>query len=216
MKERPILFSSPMVRALLAGTKTQTRRIYKPKRPPPYEIVDETHTGKAWPFFADDAGGYHLLASPYGRRGDRLWVRETWRTEERDSDAVDGILFAADGAFVPIENKKEAADRWIEDHNNGKHPGWRPSIFMRRWASRLTLEITHVRFQRLQDISEEDARAEGVIQKFTAWLPREGETAFSTAREAYRCLWDDINGIDGPGCWEANPWIWAISFRRLP
>lgn len=190
MKERPILFSGAMVRALLAGTKTQTRRIVKHGTP-------------------DDWN-----ACPYGSIGGRLWVRETWA---RDSE--DGALFYR--ADVGTGNE---ADDWQHNIDVGASGyRWRPSIHMPRAASRITLEITAVRVERLQDISEEDAIAEGVEA-----IPSTGENCgpnrFSvncgwlflnspTAAGAYAMLWEQINGA---GSWDANPWVWVVEFNRCP
>jgi len=200
MKTRPILFSGPMVRALLAGNKTQTRRVVKHK--------------------SDADCPYHenniAVACPYGKVGDRLWVRETWRVDWAD-EAMAEIGFRAD------EDSKKCAPPfpWL-DRANEKHlePDskirWQPSIFMPRWACRVILEITAVRVERLQDISEEDAKAEGVDTSVTHPSPT-GVGKFRVknyvfAREAYADLWRLINGHDS---WAQNPWVWVIEFKRL-
>lgn len=200
MKERPILFSKPMILALLAGTKSQTRRAVK-------RVSRFSAAGKPFDCIMDldglpsrlDLAPDNWELCPYGVPSDRLWVRET---------------FCYSSGYVAPEGTVCYRANLPADESTGWK--WKPSIFMRRADSRITLEVVSTRIERLQEISEEDARAEGVIQKFTAWLPHEGGTAFSTAREAYRSLWDDINGIDGPGAWEASPWVWVVSFRRLP
>lgn len=154
VRERPILFSGPMVRAILEGRKTQTRRLLKAAAA---EIVGDLLGQPKWYLDRDPD---RVIRCPYGALGDRLWVREAWRAEERESDAVDGVRFRADDSFREIENTRAAADAWVYVYNNGKHGnGWRPGIHMPRWASRLTLELTDVRVQRLQDIDEADARA---------------------------------------------------------
>lgn len=189
MRERPILFSGPMVRALLAGTKTQTRRAIKPQ---PY--VDEMGNAcwNGWNYGQDTSGRplFKTLASPiplsrmkrvlcpYGQPGDRLWVREAWAA------LTTGFAYRAD----PIWNSPPAA-RWI------------PSIHMPRAASRITLEVTEVRVERLQDISEADAVAEGAFTDPAC-----------PAYDAYRSLWESING---PGSWDANPWVWVVEFQRV-
>lgn len=215
MKERPILFSAPMVRALLAGTKTQTRRVM-PHQPP--EILPGYLAKVYWPardrhMTSDpesaaylqferpgDYDGMHVMRDgfgfrcPYGQPGDRLWVREThapqadcWGSWERWMKGAGGpgpiIHYAADIADKPFIEK------------------WRPSIHMPRWASRITLEVTGVRVERLQDISEEDAKAEGVV-----W--EQGQTAINV----FETLWESIND---PGSWEANPWVWVVEFKRV-
>lgn len=188
MKERPILFSGPMVRALLAGTKTQTRRIIKPQPEPLRQCVD----GWRW------KGEHHdfmIDVCPFGKPGDRLWVKET---------------YSAHGEMGDWGRKRYRADLGDDAKEpHGLH--WRPSIFCTRNASRITLEITSVRVERLNDISEADAKAEGAeIQKETpgGWIicgPRIG-----SYKEGYRWLWESINGA---GSWDANPWVWVIEFR---
>lgn len=207
-KERPILFSGEMVRAILEGRKTQTRRIVKLQ---PAAIVQDSF-GR----FATDNGysftGY--IECPYGVVGDQLWVRETWRTEERASDMVDGVLFQ-DGTFRPIEDSGAAAILWIDAHANGKYgDDWRSAMFMPRWASRITLEITGVRVERLQDITEEDAKAEVASErpahgKIVGNLGRAGHWQF---RQGFRELWDEINGKRAS--WGSNPWVWVVEFKK--
>lgn len=247
-RERPILFSGPMVRAILDGSKTQTRRIVKPqpsfRYPGTVRLVYGQHPMSPSGFVGTPAEGLvggedrmgwlaedwcgnvvgaaeaDAFRCPYGEPGrDRLWVRETWRTEELPS-GLDGIRFRADDAFVPIEDSPEAADRWGYAHENGKHgTKWRPSIFMRRWASRLTLEVAGVRVERLHDISEEDARAEGVgsidIIGESVSHPRAAWAVAGhvTAREHFAALWDEINGARAS--WASNPWVWVVGFKRI-
>ena len=208
MRERPILFSAPMVKALLAGTKTQTRRIVKqqdcihgPTASGGLFWIPEGMQGDPEPNCPT------VLASsrcPYGQPGDRLWVKETWKADQiwdghRPLDIPEGeaVLYTAD----------EHATRIVPF-------GWgrgRPSIFMRRWMSRITLELTSVRVERLNAISEEDAQAEGVVgcarqnsyPRGCEGLPQRAE---------YAILWESINGS---GSWAANPWVWVLSFRRV-
>jgi hypothetical protein len=188
MNERPILFSSPMVRALLDGSKTQTRRIMKPQ-----------------PSLGQDFGGRVLC--PYGQPGDRLWVREAFsgpRHQEhhppRDWHSTDEIHYWADGC--------PSCNDWTKP---------RPGMFMPRWASRITLEITGVRVERLVDISEDDARAEGITDGGCLNCG-ESETNCGClnpqpdARDSFIHLWESING---PGSWAANPWVWVVEFRRV-
>ena len=191
MRERPILFSGPMVRALLAGTKTQTRRIAKPVKHP--------DLGNLY-----DAGALvlerepqHVIdrACPYGRPGDRLWVRETWAfgihalAAKRDEDGP--FVYAADGT-----THGRLCERW------------RPSIHMPRHACRLVLEIVGVRVERLQAISEADSCAEGIPSKGLQFY--DGRPA--TPKDAFESLWNEING---PAAWAANPWVWVVEFRPL-
>lgn len=177
-----------------------------------------------------------------GKPGDHLWVRETWRTEEEGSgDLVDGIRFAADAAFVPIEATTEAADRWVDAHANGKHNAdWRPSIYIPRWASRFLLEIVAVREEKIQDITTADIIAEGIqipvstegcppgkcvpLVRFTGdkfsphrYLPKPGRPGGFTEDDYYRAEWasgwNKINGRRAP--WEQNPTVRVVTFKRL-
>lgn len=226
MGERPILCSAPMVRALLAGRKTQTRRVVKPGM---YiwegqSEDDCEHIYQHDPRFGEKCA--KLVPCPYGAPGDRLWVRETWRTEEL-ADGTDGVRFP-DGAFCACENTPEVGDAWGSQHSaKSARRGtvWRPSIHMPRWASRITLEVTGVRVERLQDISEEDARAEGA--QVVPFYPDDGFplsdgwthvgddgkcVLYTSARDSFRSLWESINGADS---WAENPWVWVVSFKRV-
>ncbi len=217
MADHPILFSAPMVRALLAGTKTQTRRVVKPQptgfvggpgitladgSPAPLMPLDET---------IEPYG--RVIRCPYGQPGDRLWVRETWYFEGTDMmrhgrthSTQDGVVrYLADGARRTINTHWEAVERWMT-----RKPQNRPGIHMPRWASRITLEVTGVRVERLQEISEADAIAEGVnVHPDHHGRPR---TSIYSPVEAYRDLWESING---QGSWEVNPWVWVVSFKRV-
>lgn len=211
MTEKPILFSTPMVRAILDGRKSQTRRVMKPQ-------PDAVHDGEPYWFI----GGYRTrmdannpLVCPYGFPGSRLWVRETCRAEELPS-GLDGVRYLADDCFIPIDNTPESGDAWLDLRYYGKRASpvapvkTVPAIHMPRWASRISLEITGVRVERLQDISEADALAEGVnVHPDHHGKPR---TSIYSPVQAYADLWDQING---PESWAANPWVWAVSFRRI-
>ncbi len=184
MKERPILFSAPMVRALLDGSKTQTRRVVKPTP----EWIGQSGVLS----YRGRVGLPHALC-PYGQPGDRLWVRET----HMDLGAC--YLYRADAEAE--QERAIVAPRQL----------WRPAIHMPRAASRITLEITGVRVERLQDISEDDALAEGCSS--TAIVHEDGEDYTGHyASEEYQVLWESING---PGSWDANPWVWVVEFKRL-
>ncbi len=201
MKERPILFSAPMVRAILAGAKTQTRRIVKPQ--PKWVYAD------CVPVKTEDADPKGEIRCPFGQPGDRLWVRETW--------AVSGLAFG----MKPSRAAKIAAPsawRYAADDTTGWSHGWKPSIHMPRAASRITLEITEVRGQRVQEISEDDARSEGVqrdAEHGSGWIDYRGwrgVEACSFAVDSFRSLWESIHG---PGSWDRNDWAWALTFRRV-
>lgn len=183
MADKPIIFSGPMVNALLAGRKTQTRRILKPQ--PPDGLMPESMAiaGEAQPIGA----GWS--------RGDRLWVRETcaiWNGEHHD------IVYRAD----------ETSDGWEAMRHDARLGFWKikSSIHMPRWASRLTLTVTDVRVQRLQEISEADAMAEGVDAVIMDDVPRQ---AAMSRRSDFAALW---NSIHGPEAWDANPWVVALTF----
>lgn len=232
--ERGLIFAGESVNGIMAGTKTMTRRILKVQPPSSeYQITtladtsareDRKHIGAhRWAVVKDlnithEDGGY--FRCPYGVVGDRLWVREAWRTEERASDMVDGILFP-DGTFQPIENSAAAAELWVVAHANGKYgEDWRSPMFMPRWASRLTLEITGIRVERLQDIKARDAVAEGIELK--RWKLPENEWPLidlgaehdeMVLLEKFQDAWDGINGKRAS--WKENPWVWVISFKLI-
>jgi len=226
VKERPILFSAPMVRAILEGRKTQTRRKVFNKRTTNYHSIEERDDGTLWPWRETEDAQDHWYPCPYGQPGDLIWVRETCRADELPS-GLDGVRYLADDAFVSIENTEQAAERWGELACYGMKNSGRaecrlvPSIHMPRWASRISLEITGVRVERLQDISEADALAEGVYdgRACQCEIPLDfvrscgncgGRLVDSVG--LYRKLWESING---PGSWEANPWVWVIEFKRV-
>ena len=194
-RERPIIFSGPMVRAILDGRKTQTRRVVRgtPSAATKAEFLEGVQGTKWIParagFFIAGPKSMGTIPCPYGDRGDRLWVRETW-----------GYAQNEDG-----EEDPEAAD--LREGYDGPPRKWRPSIFMPRWASRLTLEITDVRVQRVQEISEADAVAEGCA-------PFRG-MGDSGPIWNYLALWDSLNAKRGFP-WRSNPWVFAITFRRIP
>lgn len=234
MKTRPILFSEPMVRAILNGSKTQTRRVCKPAENLSYVIPvsDPKATVQQPPYltpgwFGDEEGDV-AFKSPYGVPGDQLWVRETWQYYDWDEDGRPCIRFAADNQTAwpdyPESAGESLNDIWCElsepsnynIDNRARDRKWRPSIFMPRWASRITLEITGVRVERLNDISEADALAEG-IQKLpvlrSAYCQVDGGMPIAgTPVTAYRNLWGSING---KGSWDVNPWVWVIEFKRV-
>ncbi|WP_082525006.1 hypothetical protein [Pseudorhodoferax sp. Leaf274] len=194
MAERPILFSAPMVRALMASTKTQTRRVCKPAQAAALshvvEVPDPAERGQVYngSTFGDEEGEAQF-ACPYGGRGDRLWVRETFGRPWHH--AQPRFFYRA-----------------TDDEKVGWHPdfdGWTPSIHMPRAACRLVLEVTEVRVERLQDISRGDAMAEG--------CPFQNMAQGPDPRQWYAELWDQINGA---GSWAANPWVWAVSFKAVP
>lgn len=224
MKERPMIFNAEMVRAILDGRKTQTRRIMKPQPTPctlqkgghwwpsnvfktMLHIEEEMQNGKGcW-------GGLVGDACPFGDVGDRIWVRETWARYNIDQDSHD------------MAYRATTPEDWPEEGR------WRPSMHMPRWASRITLEITGVRVERLNNISHEDAEREGihtevwdqtVVAKnyaaedgfFQFWsesMPHYVEMN-ELYRSSFQSLWQSIYGAEN---WQANPWVWVIEFKRI-
>lgn len=225
MTERPILFNGSMVRAILEGQKTVTRRALNART---LKLIDYgAQAGEC--HYLPDSGPLHPKSidyyadfCPYGRPGDRLWVRETWgvvsNTWDDNGNMIDWapdrpatairempfgngyysghVIYAADGPY-----------QWAGDDDGGGEPrsSWHPSIHMPRIASRITLEVTGVRVEQLQDISDEDVLAEGIYPTRTGLYP-------GSPRAEFRTLWQSINGTDS---WEANPWVWVIEFKRI-
>lgn len=214
VKERPILFSGPMVRAILDGRKTQTRRIVKNHPGCGFEIggyhkaVTDRH-GEQYPacnesfgIFAED--GSWSIECPYGQPGERLWVRESWAPASAALPSASGVVYRAD--YHTGLEKRDGDQKW------------KPSIHMFRQDSRINLEITGIRVERLQAISEADAIAEGCIK-----LPASGRITdtkggqyggriWTTARAWYAELWNQING---PLSWAENPFVWVVEFRKV-
>jgi hypothetical protein len=247
--EHPILFSAPMVRAILEGRKTQTRRVLTRLRKlgPASEFGRSDTPGYDWHFrdrsmLWNDISQRRLLAScPHGEIGHRLWVRETWAELLAVSPASDMPIEITEG-----ERLIEPPTSWVDTNGrtrwnyDGKivayransdmefcdgdgfsgdfadrrdMPRWRPSIHMPRWASRILLDIVDVRAERLQDITREDAAAEGVCLDLDEpppqWFRRD-----RWPEENFAALWDSLNVERGLG-WNANPWVWVVSFRRV-
>lgn len=203
MKERPVIFNSEMVRAILDGRKTQTRRAISDRQ---LHLIDvASQVGECYPLESGidhaNSQSYYREHCPFGQVGDRLWVREAYQGPLFNLDQMETYLedtskferqefceYRADGGRTP---------EYYDADDNLRH-GWKPSIHMPRWASRITLEITGVRVERLQDISEADAIAEGGTKHFNI--------------DWFGPLWASIYGVDS---WNANPWVWVIEFRRV-
>lgn len=229
MKERPILFSAPMVRAILGGHKTMTRRVAIPRH-------DDRTPCEHW------SGGYcepEAIMSrhcehgsegrpcPYGCPGDRLWVKETWKPhcEGPISDEFPlgtCVKYRADGAMVKPTAWTNEQGAWCEAQEESEQ--WRSPLHMPRWASRITLEVTGVKVERVQDISQEDAAAEGsfIGRCQCAEMQRKSRTPIEAVFRQTGChihgiefreLWNDINAKRGFG-WDVNPWVWVIEFRK--
>ena len=255
VKERPILFSAPMVRAILDGRKTQTRRIVKPQ--PTFiessgrwkwEPTGAVTASREWWEYMDS-----LSNCPYGVIGDRLWVREAFdivddpaayhkddgpRDDSPTYQCADAVRRGPNGERWVVDYRAETNTRIMDKTGDRK---WRPSIHMPRWASRITLEIESVRVERVQEISEADARAEGCIETWTetwwqgyrefdgemhhqqaigdappAWMiePKKMNMDHlrTSAAKNFQMLWHQINGWDS---WEQNPWVWVLTFKRV-
>ncbi len=224
MKITPIIFSAGMIRTLLDGLKTQTRRVVKPQ--PSFPGYCPTKKDKGLHWASEDhfrkGGIYHC---PYGRPSDLLWVRESCyahelsdceaeESEEREEDYIpyglDGVIYKADDHFEPIKNSIEASDSWVKMHHyRGKRGATVPSIHMPRWASRLTLRITNIKMERVQEINSGDAMTEG----FMVHSRDIGGMMISiTPLFWFEDLWNSINEKRGQG-WSTNPWVWVIEFE---
>lgn len=215
MKEHPILFSAPMVRALLEGRKTVTRRLLGPRVG---AYANDGAPGVACDLVRLDADGDPCdgaVHCPYGAPGDRLWVRETFSSVDvnghKSSPREAHFVVLPDGTQVYRDGTVLAA---LPEYARGAFDGitWRPSIHMPRWASRIMLEVVSVRAERLHEITEEDAKAEGV-EPFK--LDPEGDCwTNGTHRTAFEYLWNEIHGW-APNSWASNPWVWRVEFRRV-
>lgn len=196
MKERPILFSSEMVRAIMEGRKTQTRRVVKPQ-----PLTSDGMIARAIPewYYPREFAKF----CPYGQPGDRLWVRETWATEYSYNGTNPSSL--SKGNQLWFKATKESWDETCisELYQRGNT---RPSIFMPRWASRITLEIVSIRVERVQEITDDHAIQEGV--------DRTNSSIVGYPRTRFQKLWDSLNAKRGYS-WESNPWVWVIEFKRV-
>lgn len=214
MKERPILFSGEMVRALLDGKKTQTRRVIVVDRV--FSVLRPFYDGRF-----DDRGNFHYRVRqnmdgmiglrdphiaeqwcPHGQPGDRLWVRESWAAR-LDQDHLSPIQLPHG---MTVGYWADGPSKCCNTGCAGTAGRVRASMHMPRWASRILLEITSVRVERVQDIGEDDAEAEGV--EFN------GRPDWAGYRQGFRQLWDSINAARGFG-WDVNPWVWCVSFKKL-
>ena len=230
MKERPILMSTPMVQAILAGRKTQTRRIVKPQPNESFTMDYKRNIRESygWSYQKTIEHPYLDVKSPcmnsfcpYGQVGDRLWVKEGWAVSSHSKDYVKQLEILYKTIHDDNNDRKWVEldlDTWAKQSLNNK---WRSGRFMFKWASRITLEITEIRVQRLQEISEEDAEQEGIIRNeqhnaiywFEVFGEYHGHTQSVTRKEAYQKLWDSINGKKHP--WSTSPYVWVLTFKRV-
>lgn len=225
MKERGIIFNGDMVRAILDGCKTQTRRALTPRHLKMIEAA--AIAGECYPLESgkdhENSQAYYRDWCPFGKVGDRLWVRESFQGPLVSEELFEEYRAYSDKFETP-EYCEYAADggarpEYCDLDDNVRH-GWRPSIHMPRWASRITLEITGVRVERLNDISEQDAIGEGVARRnsdtyhgFYRDYENEGYGQGCTfANDSFRSLWKSIYGAES---WDANPFVWVINFKRM-
>ena len=203
MKERPILFNSDMIKAVLAKSKTQTRRVVKFPQSVcrdweisgpdcSYGYMGERTDSHKHGFLVAGDQGCAEVRCPYGQAGDRLWVRETWA----ESPKCEGGRFPDIIYRATADNSIACVERWC------------PSIFMPRWASRITLEVLSVRAERVQEITPEDCWAEGIECRGME------KTHRFHATEDFEFLWDSINEKRGFG-WDSNPWVWVVEFKKV-
>ena len=244
MKERPILFNAQMVKAILEDRKTKTRRVVRIQPPNDegiYELMRATGGGKKiidkfhWIKEECILANTPYFSCPYGSVGDRLWVRETWKLVPETACRI----FNCVCQIINPSNPHEAVIYKCGLERERGNGNWRPSIFMPRWASRILLEITDIKVERLQDITEEDAKREGMPDEYPiapVYCPNcQGQGTCGavhpvslgymeidcpecdTAKKKFKNLWDSINGRGKkPGkAWDDNPWVWVVEFRRV-
>lgn len=233
MKELPIIMGAESVLEILERRKSQTRRVVNPRK---YNIggwdmpVSKSDVEAGYPVYQDNNGDFHSVVErcPYGKVGDRLWVRESWSTltyhegdvpihivKDHKNIEHDVVYYAECPDFSWTDG-----DGFLEYRKDGMETShWKSPIFMPRWASRITLEITDIRVERVQDITEEDAIAEGISREFAfecnGWVPSYADPdsgGYADYITGYRTLWNSLNAKRGFP-WEKNPWVWIIDFK---
>jgi len=200
MKERPILFSGPMIRAILKGRKTQTRRVVKQRLEHEYTHPEDGLTTMRADGILWELSDFVHEKCPYGQPGDRLWVREAHCFAPPTTWSLPKTINPNDGSEAAYY--REGFDR------SPPSSGWRPSIFMPRWACRILLDVEDVRIERLQDITPTDTWREGIDPHITGKIGEDHEMDV----RAFRDLWDSINEKKHP--WESNPWVWVVTFKQ--
>jgi hypothetical protein len=228
-KEHPILFNGDMVRAILDGKKTQTRRIIK--APPSARNGEFFFSIDGFPYYQVEHDGTfdEIPISNPCEIGSILWVRETWNMADEATEIINGESIGPSAPYRGVQGNRKITWRAVysADHPGGEHPKfgrprWRPSIHMPRWACRLFLEVTNVRVERLQDISQEDALAEGVqyvVDKLACCKDGTMDSHFQMELsmdhvKAFSYLWDSINAKRGYG-WDENVFVWVIDFKKI-
>lgn len=208
MRERGMIFNAEMVRALLDGRKTQTRRVLTPLQLGLIELA--AIAGECYPLESGqqhtNSQSYYRELCPFGDVGDRLWVREAFRVHSKATDVATLVYRASERQSWTQQTRRVP----ISECNKPVSPeAWTPSLHMPRWASRITLEITGVRVERLSSMTEEDARAEGCMGGHDS-IP--GYMYSATPHEHFHHLWTSIYGEDS---WQVNPWMWVVEFKRV-
>jgi len=225
MKEHPILFSGPLVRAILDGRKTQTRRLLR-VQPDFSQLLYPSRQSKRSRAYDGEAHFRRGVVADFApwKVGDRLWVREAWMpgydhqsVDQGDDKSICEVIYRGPNdvnvsEFRPAPD--DVAEEWSRTYSEDgdDDPRWRPSIHMPRWASRIDLEVTEVRVQRLLELTEEDAQAEGVHGHP---LGRAALDANGTHKGAFLAVWEAINGARPGGSIAHNPWVWPVSFKRV-
>ena len=217
LHERGILFHPDMVRSILDGRKTQTRRVINPQQRYAHTLIDGRHETSIGEFDYD----IRYILCPYGQPGTRMWVRETWQQFFEDEIPPNRPRGPKGEMGIPEQPDRRSvcvyrADGELSHPEYGK-ANWIPSIHMPRWASRITLEITGVRVERVQDISEEDIRSEGTdecLYSSPPYCTQCGGHEHLCSRDRFRDLWDSLNVKRGYP-WDSNPWVWVVEFRRV-
>lgn len=233
MKERPILFTPANAQKIYSGTKTQTRRIMKPQphmnyKYPPSELQPDEAPPGSW--YAMEPGDENFedveqhWNCPFGTDGDRLWIKESHCLIDGTEGDPDLVGYRADKSirivhveeptawnFRKFVNSEPDQENCADDYRDLAKDKWRSGMFMPRYASRTLVEITEIRVERLLDISEDDAQAEGAIPCSAPFLP--SPPCAAPHRHGFQKLWDSINAKTHP--WSSNPWVWAISFKRI-
>lgn len=214
MTEKPIIFNSEIIKALLDGRKTMTRRVIKPQIQSPKDgaYFDNYNHGTQWNWWSKDHKQFlnaDIIRCPYGQIGDGLWVRETWRVHKDYDTLRPSTIFLAMGGDTAHCVCYKNDDR--RDYGEDFWGRWRSPIFMPRWASRFDRSITDIRVERVQEITWNDMKAEGI--EILPGSYNDPDNAYYSMREEFNNLWDSINGKKEGCSWSDNPWVWVVEFE---